>query len=125
MSDTDDVMDEEGPSEGERVTTTRWWVSRPHGIDAVCLYMARYVVDDGVTVEQQYLDPEGRWVDYIDFDVVLPALMLSGRMLFALGGAPASLRDNEHVAALLEAIRSTVHDDVPAEIHEERAWATR
>ena len=116
MSDSDT---QPGPDRGERVITTRWWVSRLMGRDAVCLYVTRYVTEDGAIVEQHYLNEAGNWRPTVDYVVIEPALTLTGLLMAELASAPDSLRDNPVVGALLRAIRTTIHgDNLPTETHE-------
>lgn len=103
MSDND-THQTTGPESGTRITTMKWWVSRPPDRDMFCLHLVQYTVEDDTLIGQAYLDGDGAWIEFADFARIEPALNISGRLLAGISGAPESIKDNPAVKQVIEAI---------------------
>lgn len=84
---------------------TRWGVSVPVDRDEYLIHVVRF---DLQAKRQQYLDEQGRWVDYPEYAQIEPALRLSGIFLHTLKQAGLKI-DRHHLAeTLVEQIEQAV-----------------
>lgn len=92
---------------GERTVENHWWVQAPMDRDMYNVFVVRYHKEDGEYVKQEYWS-DGGWHRYEGYDLIAPAMILDGILVFTL--AQAGMLERGTIAESLTKLAEKIWD---------------